>query len=140
MPLKNYATEDEEDFYGQNFEVEGFVSIWLGQTIAENDTEELDVLQDLCGVGYYDPDNQEGNCFEFKLVQIRKLLEEISFSESFLTHALEVANRNSINTARWVTVQFDFAYDPNKVKRKIEDDPYFLGVFEYDENVESNNS
>jgi hypothetical protein len=36
----------------------------------------------------------------------------------------------------YVVVQYDFEYDPKKVKRKVASDPVFLGVFDYDDRVE----
>lgn len=132
MALKDYAIDDEEDFYNQGFEKENFVSIWIGINSDEDDPDELDVLQDLCGVGYYDIDQQDGNCFDFELTSLEVLLEDMSYSKSFVKEAVKVANGKNINNARWVILQYDFAYDPIKVKREISDDPIFLGCFLYE--------
>ncbi|RQO44193.1 hypothetical protein DBV14_25015 [Variovorax sp. KBW07] len=127
MPHRDYSEDD--DFYTQDFESPGKVSIWLGYS---QDADQLiDVLQDLCGVGYYSLDDQEANCFSFELTKVERLLEEISYSGSFAATAVKVAERRKLSEARWVTVQFDFAYAPEKVKRPIADDPIFLGVFRY---------
>ena len=131
MATKDYAELDEDDYYGQDFEQKGFVSVWLGLTDDSDDEENLDVLQDLCGVGCYDLDWQEGNCFEFELVPVKRLLEELSFASSFIDQALLAAKAKGMEQARWVLVQFDFAYDPARVKRPIAADPVFLGVFPY---------
>ena len=132
MALRNY--QDESDFYTQGFEKEGYVSVWVGQNDDSGDPEELDVLQDLCGVGYYDLDNQESNHFDFKSSTIKKLIESISYSESFLSQTVSEASNKNIKEAKWVTVQFDFAYNPKKIKRQISNDPVFLGVFKYETN------
>ncbi len=129
MPLRDYEAEDEDDFYGQDFEEEGIVSIWVGLSHDEN--EDVDVLQDLCGVGYYDLDNGETNCHEFRKLSVRDLLAPMSYSHSFLEPAVEAAEDLDLHRARWVTLQFDFRYDPSKVKRPIAADPVFLGAFDY---------
>ncbi|MGV3605886.1 MAG: immunity 22 family protein [Planctomycetaceae bacterium] len=132
MALHDYSEIDEADFYGQGFERSGVLSIWAGQSDSSIDTENLDVLQDLCGVGYYDLDNQEGNCHGNKLVSLADLLRDLSYSESFMTSALQAAAALGISNARWVVVQYDFAYAPNRVKRAIHADPKFIGVFPYE--------
>ena len=129
MPLKDYS--DEDDYYTQGFEKDGVVSIWVGLKDNADDPEDLDVLQDLCGVGYYELDNQEANCFDFRRVTLQELLEEISYSKSFMKEALDTAQNKELSEALWVTVQFDFEYDPSRVNRKIADDPVFLGSFTY---------
>jgi hypothetical protein len=133
MALKDYAAIDEDDFYGQPFEEEGFVSIWVGMTDDSEDPEDLDVLQDLCGVGYYNLDLQESNSFDFKPTDLRTLLSEMSFSDSFIDTAIKAASQKGIDIARWIILQYDFKYDPAQVKRKAADDPIFLGAFEYKE-------
>lgn len=129
MQVKDYSVED--DYYTQGFEKDGIVSIWVGLKDNTNDSEDLDVLQDLCGVGYYELSNQEANCFEFRRVSLEKLLEDISYSNSFMTEALERAKKKGLTEGLWITVQYDFEYDPSRVKRKIADDPVFLGCFSY---------
>src|SRR5689334_12444520 len=54
MPLRDYS--DDDDFYAQGFDREGVVSIWLELAPGKEDSN-VDALQDLCGVGYYDLDN-----------------------------------------------------------------------------------
>lgn len=132
MPLKDYRELDEEDYYGQGFRKDGVISIWVGLSDDSDDAQELDVLQDLCGVGYYDLDFQEGNCFNFELVPLRRLLEEVSYSATFMDPVLEAAKAKGLTSARWLLVQFDFAYDPSRVKRPIATDPVFLGIFPYE--------
>ena len=131
MALQDYAEIDEDDYYGQNFEEEGKVSIWFGFTTDENDPDNLDVLQDLCGVGYYDLDKQDMNCFDFELSSPRKLLKDLSYSNSFIEQVLEETNSKGYKEARWVLAQYDFNYEPSKVKRKIEADPIFVGTYNY---------
>ena len=121
---------DDEDYYSQGFERKGVVSVWFGLNDRSNEPD-ADTLQDLCGVGYYKVSDQEGNCFDFKFVDIEELLSDLSYSESFLDGVVKAAKNKKVETARWVTVQYDFAYAPERVKRKIEEDPIFIGVFPY---------
>jgi len=130
MAKKDYS--DEDDYYSQGFEREGVVSIWVGLRGDEVDTG-ADVLQDLCGVGYYRLDDQESNNFDFEMVGVDKLLGDLSYSKSFLANAVEVARRRGVNEARWVTAQYNFDYDPSRVRRSIAADPVFIGSFTYSE-------
>jgi len=127
MARRDYS--EDADFYTQGFESPGEVSIWLGYSQHADGSN--DVLQDLCGVGYYSLDDQEANCFSFELTKVERLLKEISYSVSFIDAAVRTARRRKLSEARWVTVQFDFAYAPEKVKRPVAADPFFLGVLRY---------
>lgn len=131
MALHDYAEMDEEDYYAQGFERDGFVSLWAGLSDQSTVSDEIDVLQDLCGVGYYNIDNQESNCDEFRLVSVTDLLDELSYSPSFRDGAVKAAVDNGVSKVRWLVAQYDFAYDPGRVKRAISKDPVFLGVFPY---------
>lgn len=128
MAIRDYSEED--DYYGQGFQKEGVVSIWAGFSGDESDPE-LDVLQDLCGVGYYRLSDQEHYNFGFELVDLAELLEPLSYSQSYKCEALAAASWHGLEKARWVTVQYDFDYDPSKVRRPIADDPVFIGSFPY---------
>lgn len=128
MTRRDYSSEP--DYYNQHFEKDGVVSVWVGLRGDEGDLD-ADVLQDLCGVGYYELSDQETNHFDFELVDLSKLLEELSYSGTFTQAALAAAKSKGIERARWVTVQYNFDYDPAKVKRKIADDPIFIGSFPY---------
>jgi hypothetical protein len=133
MALKDYKTLDPKDFYGQKFEKKGVASIWIG-LMSKKEAGKLkgaDVLQDLCGVGYYDSDSNENNCYDFKPVAVKKLLQEFSHSQSFLDAALKAAADKGIAKATYAAIQYDFAYNPKKVKRKVAADPAYLGVFPY---------
>ena len=66
MALHDYAEMDEEDYYGQEFEKEGVLSLWVGMK-DDSDLPDADVLQDLCGVGYYDLDQQRRELPEFRI-------------------------------------------------------------------------
>lgn len=128
MARRDYSEED--DYYEQGLSEDGVVSVWFGLGGADDDSD-ADILQDLCGVGYYKLDNQEVYHFDFELVSVAALLEKISFSVSFAENAIAAAARKGIEKARWVVVQYDFNYDPSKIRRKIAADPVFVGSFPY---------
>ncbi len=54
------------------------------------------MLQEFCGVGYYELDDQEANCFDFKKVSLNKLLEKMSYANSFISEVLETAKEKGI--------------------------------------------
>ncbi|MBR8841857.1 MULTISPECIES: immunity 22 family protein [unclassified Pseudoalteromonas] len=123
---------EEDDYYTQGFEKEGVVSIWLGVEAADESIE-VDVLQDLCGVGYYDLANQESEYIESGIVDIAELFTEISYASSFEKSAIDSAKSIGITKARWLICQFDFDYDPKKITRSVQSDPVFIGSFAYEE-------
>ena len=131
MALRDYAELDEDDFYGQDFEQSGIVSLWVGLGIPNSNQEEIDILQDCCGVGYYSLDNQESNFESFELVPFPNLIAELSYVRSFDNEAMAAALRAGISNARFVIAQFDFKFDPKRIKRQVNDDPRFLGSFRY---------
>lgn len=128
MSLNDYS--DDNDYYTQGFEKEGIVSIWAG-ILGEDVDADLDILQDLCGVGYYNLDNQETNNINFEIESLNKLLEDLSYSKSFINEVISAAFDKGIVDCRWVVVQYDFNYNPLKVKRRIAKDPIFIGSFKY---------
>jgi len=127
MGLTDYS--DEDDYYSQGFEKAGVVSIWVGLSPVTEGTR-VDVLQDLCGVGYYNLDNQEANARP-ETVSFEELLGEISYSNSFKHMALSAAQRINAMAVAWTIVQFDFSYDQSRVQRPISEKAVFLGVFPY---------
>lgn len=128
MAIRDYSEED--DYYDQGFHKEGLVSVWVGLS-ADDGEPDLDVLQDLCGVGYYRLSDQEHYNFGFELVDLRQLLQPLSYSKSYIEAAVAMASALGLQKARWVTVQYDFNYDPAKVQRPIANDPVYIGSFPY---------
>lgn len=106
------------------------VSVWIGLTDDEGEPD-LDVLQDLCGVGYYRLSDQEHYNFNFDIADLRDLITPLSYSATFIDATLAAARKHGLEKARWITVQYDFDYDPLKVTRQIADDPIFIGSFSY---------
>ncbi len=127
MATRDYS--DDDDFYSQGFDKRGLVSVWVGLG-GKKGIPGLDILQDLCGVGYYRLSDQE-SFNSFQPSDLRALLESASYSESFVDVALAAASKRGLEQARWVTLQYDFDYDPAEVQRPIADDPIFIGSFPY---------
>ncbi len=128
MPLCDHS--DDHDFYTQGFERNGVVSVWAGLRPAD-DRADVDVLQDLCGVGYYALSDQEGQASDGDAVSLGTLIEPLSYASSYLQAVVARAGARGVTHAHWLTVQYDFAYHPMRVTRPITDDPVFLGVFDY---------
>jgi hypothetical protein len=124
------AYSEEDDYYSQGFEKEGLVSIWIGM-LGEDIDSDLDVLQDLCGVGYYRLDDQEINNINFEMVPVGKLLDDLSYSKSFIYEVLKEVDKKGLTECRWVIAQYDFDYNASKVKRAVAKDPIFIGSFKY---------
>lgn len=91
----------------------------------------MDVLQDLCGVGYYELDNQEISGAGVEESSIYELLMAISYSPSFANQAIQNASNLGMTVGFWLLAQFDFAYEPSRVLREIAVDPIFIGQFMY---------
>lgn len=130
MARRDYSNDD--DFYSQGFEKKGVVSIWIG-TKDRSTERDIDTLQDLCGIGYYRLSDQERNALGQEAGDLGRLLNDLSYSSSFLDQAVFEARSKGVERARTVIAQYDFAYDPTKVSREIDVDPLFLGVFDYSE-------
>ncbi len=128
MARRDYS--DDDDFYEQNFEKKGVLSVWVSIDTCSED-KGVDTLQDLCGVGFYRLSDQESNHLDYQLIGLASLLADLSYSKTYMNNVVSVAREKGIEKARWVVVQYDFAYDPAAVTRTVEADPVFLGVFEY---------
>ncbi|WP_222616544.1 hypothetical protein [Undibacterium umbellatum] len=68
LARKNYT--ENNDYYSQDFEKQGVVSLWLGLT-DRSLAQDVDTLQDLCGVGYYQLSGQESNSFNYEHVDLK---------------------------------------------------------------------
>lgn len=128
MARRDYSEDD--DFYSQGFEKKGVLSVWVGLK-DRREEKDLDTLQDLCGVGFYRLSDQESNSLDYQLVDLSRLLVDLSYSSSYVSDVILAARVKGIEKARRVVVQYDFAYDPAVVTRAIDADPVFLGVFAY---------
>ena len=112
-----------------------FVSVWIG---FERLDPKVDILKQRCGVASYDIDSQEVMVDDktWRRQSVAKLLEPLSYSESFTPAVVAAAGQRGIREALYVVCQYDFAFDPKKTRRKVAADPIFLGAFEYDDEGE----
>lgn len=82
-------------------------------------------------MGSYRLSDQESNSFDYELVELSRLLADLSYSKTFSDQVIAAAKKMGVEKARRVVIQYDFAYDPAAVTRAVEDDPVFIGVFAY---------
>jgi hypothetical protein len=111
------------------------LSVWVGRVRHD---PKVNLLRDLCGVDHYDLDFQEINVDDkrWREQPVNKLLGPLSYAESFVDAVVAAAKDKGFAKALYVIVQYNFTYDPKKVKRKVASDPVFLGVFDYDDKGE----
>lgn len=121
-------SSEDDDFYTQDFERDGVVSVWVGKTDPRLKPD-IDTLQELCSVGYYRFSDQEANHVAFQEVPLQSLLRDMSYSASFMDDVLRAAEGKGCLPARRVVLQYDFHYDPAQVTRPIANDPVFIGAF-----------
>jgi hypothetical protein len=114
------------------------VSVWVG--FVKGDPN-VDVLKHLCGVRSYDLDFQEIIIDDegWKQQSIESLLQQLSYSGTFLDVALSAAKAKNITKALYVLAQYRFVYDPARIKNKIAADPLFLGCFTWNDAEDAQN-
>jgi hypothetical protein len=119
-----------------SFRKKGKVSLWVGVCKPNlKAMKGVDILKDLCGVGYYDLDDQEISAVNdrFPPAPLAEILGRLSYSSSFIDAALQVAEEKKIHQAYWALAQFDFAYDRRRVRVDVAAAPMFLGVFDWND-------
>ena len=57
----------------------------------------------------------------------------MSYSSSFLEPANQAAAKKKVTHAYGALAQYEFAYDPKRVRRAVAKDPIFLGVFDWND-------
>jgi hypothetical protein len=122
------------------FEKTGKVSIWLGvRKPSMKAMEGVDILKHLCGVKHYDLDEQEVAAAgdTFPKATVAEILGRLSYSSSFLERANQAAEKKKVNQAYWALAQYEFAYDPARVRGAVAKDPLFLGVFDWNDSEDA---
>jgi hypothetical protein len=112
------------------------VSLWLAvKKPSIKKMQGVDILQDLCGVRYYDLDSQELSAVadNFPKATVEEIVAKLSYSSTFLHAATQAAAEQSITHAYWALAQYDFVYKPNPRRKLDERAPYFLGVFDWND-------
>ena len=125
---------------GPFFEKKGKVSIWLGLRKPNlKAMEGVDILKHLCGVNYYDLDEQEVAAAgdTFPKASVADILGRLSYSSSFLERANQAAAKKKVKQAYWALAQYEFAYNPERVRRAVAKDPLFLGVFDWNDSEDA---
>jgi hypothetical protein len=123
-----------------SFEKKGKVSIWLGVRKPDMKAMEgVDILKHLCGVEYYDVDEQEvaAAADTFPKATVADILNRLSYSSSFLGPANQAAAKKKVSQAYWALAQYDFAYNPERVRGNVAKDPLFLGVFDWNDSEDA---
>gem|GEM_PF-5258698 len=87
-------------------------------------------MQDLCGVGDYNPDKQD-TYWNDDPVELSVAISGLSWGASYEAAVVDACGERNIIRVCWVVCQFDFRYEPADVKRKPTGDAVFLGVFPY---------
>ena len=64
---------------------------------------------------------------------LSSLLDQLSYSSSFIKDALNAAGRMGIKEVYGILAQFDYAYDPSQVSKEVAKDPVFIGYFDWHE-------
>jgi hypothetical protein len=127
QPNDSDASDAEGGEELQDASRDGFVSIWIAPEISEQEVDDY-----LAEVEDFDPDGENEEAFsrfaeEFGLlwydhdfmeaafenvpVAVERLLEGASFSESFLSEAVEAAKKASLTTAQAAILLYDVAYE-----------------------------
>lgn len=86
---------DDDDFYEQDFQEKAFFRFWLGISTRGEDNN-VDMLQDLCGVGFYRLSEQETNHLDYQLVDIASLLADPSYSTTYVNKVVPAAREKGI--------------------------------------------
>lgn len=94
MALKDNA--DDDDFCKQDFDQDGLVSIWLYLGSASGQAN-LDILQDLCGVGHDRLSDHESSRFESEPSSLRALLGLLSYSATYVDAAVAAAAHRGLH-------------------------------------------
>ena len=68
----------------------------------------VDILKDLCGVEYYDLDEQEvaAGGDTFPKATVAEILSRLSYSSSFLGPANQATAKKKVNQAYWALAQY----------------------------------
>ena len=126
MAINDYLElEGEEAFYGQGFGSDGYTSIWILTCDTKKLPYNMDWLQDLAGVNYYDLDF---NGTIERETSWQEALEPLALSEESLQEVLRKIEELDTGNGTLV-IQGDFHYDPSKVTRDLDSRLVFLGAF-----------
>ena len=55
----------------------------------------------------------------------------------FLGPAGDAAEKKKVKQSYWALAQYEFAYNPQRVRKSVAKDPFFLGVFDWDDSEDA---
>lgn len=134
---------------GPDFDAEGVVSIWAAVSplsripddyFDERYGDDEIPLSRFCedfGFGWFDHDFMDTNISEGRAASIEKLIGQCSYSSSFLDQAVAQANKLRLEKTQWVTLLFDFKYDPKQTGITKSKYVEFVGSFPYSQDAPS---
>ena len=102
------------------FEKKGKVSLWLGVRKPDLDEQEVAAIRDT-----------------FPRATVAEILRRLSYSSSLLEPANQAAAKKKVTHAYWALAQYEFAYDPKRVRRAVAKDPLSLGVFDWNDSEDN---
>lgn len=126
-----------------HFDEQGFVSIWAGGFPSEevrvehlrerygDDDEPLAEWMGEFGFLYFNHDFQDTNGDGLTTQPLRELLAPCSYAASFLDEAIGEADHQGISKTQFVSLLYDFRYDPEVTGVRQGRYLRFLGAFRY---------
>jgi uncharacterized repeat protein (TIGR04138 family) len=127
-----------------NFRRNGFVSFWIGTFPSVEAAESYFGIPDEigvylppeafaadCGLGDFSPNALEVNFEQVSPRPLRELLEDATFSASFLDEALEAASHQGIHEAQGVALLYDFDCRAQCARHSEAGPLWFVGTFPF---------
>jgi immunity protein 22 of polymorphic toxin system len=122
----------------------GFVSVWVGAFPSVEAAEAYFGIPDEIGV-YLPPEafakdlgleDLPAECLEVNFEEVsprplRQLLQDVSFSESFLDEAIAAASEQGIQTAQGIALLYDFDYQAAPAWQRTVGPLQFIGSFPF---------
>lgn len=122
----------------------GFVSVWVGTFPTVEAAEAYFGVPDEIGVPLPPEqfaqdlglDEIPGECLEVNFEQITPrplaaLLQDATYSPTFLDQTVEAAGRQNVHAAQGVALLYDFDYENNPTRRRVIGPLRFIGTFPF---------
>ena len=108
------------------FEKKGKVSLWLGVRKPKGKVMEgVDIPKTSAGCTTTTSTSRKWRLSEipFPGPTVAEILRRLSYCSSFLEPANHAAAEKRVTHAYWALAQYEFAYDPKRVRRAVAKDP-----------------
>jgi uncharacterized repeat protein (TIGR04138 family) len=122
----------------------GFVSLWVGTFPSVEEAERYFGIPDEIGVylpaeafirdfglGDFAPETLEVNFEQASPRPLRELLQDATFSASFIDPAVAAANRRGISLAQGIALLYDFDYRSKPKREDVAGPLKFIGAFPF---------